>query len=356
MNRRQRPTDLHDQFVSIMRLTTKNDDLDFDEAAEILASASGQLLLRFDERTRRSWWHTPAGNLLDRARMVLRTALAKPEHSQIILFFEACHDNGHVREKALRALRGHTGRLPCAAVLLRAEDWVPQVASLANDMLLKFAATDQAQYFFEYLDLIVALKRKLRFIATMPALEAAMLAPRWREQRRLAVEKFQGPLRRYALELTLKADTAIRLENLLRAVSDPSPLVASWALSQSASHLTGEDLHRMLLQGLDNRMSSVRSDALRRLVAGGFADARERCLSAAVDRSQTVRRTASFLLKQHFDLDALPLWRKEFDAGVKRRELVLVDDVDVRQRDIDGRCAGSGQCVHHLLRDGIGLR
>lgn len=323
MNRLQKPTGLHDQFVCIMRLTTKNDDLDFDEAAALLASASGDLLRRFDEQTRRSWWYTPAANLRDRERMVLRTALARPEHAQIILFFEACNENGHVREKALRALRGHTGRLPCAAVLLRAEDWVPPVSTLANDMLLKFAATDQAQYFFECLDLIFALNRKSRFTATWPALEAALLAPSWREQRRQAVERFTGVLRRFALELVLKADADLGLETLLRAISDPSPRVASWALLQAGSHLAGEDLRGVLLRAIDNRMAAVRSDALRQLVAGGFVDARERCLLAAMDRSQAVRGTAFSLLKQHFDLDALALWREKFDAGIQRRELVF---------------------------------
>jgi hypothetical protein len=320
--RQHRPPDWQEQFVIVMRATTKNDALVFEEAAGVLQRATGEVLLRFDHYARRSWWN-PGGNAFERARAVLKHAMGRPEFAELLLFHEACNDNGYIREQALRALRGHQGRLACAAALLRAEDWVPPVAALAENLIADFAASERARYFFEFLPLILALRRKPRFARLWPAIERALLESKWREQRREAVRGNRGRIRRFALELTLTADADLHSSSLAAVARDPSPLVSSWALASACRVLTDGPLREVLCEGRRNVMAFVRADALRRYVNAGFADSLDVLLKAALDRSQTVRSTAAYHLLKRHGVSALPLWREKFDAGEMRDALTI---------------------------------
>jgi hypothetical protein len=103
--------------------------------------------------------------------------------------------------------------------------------------------------------------------------------------------------------------------------ADASPLVSAWALATAAAKLPKEALRTVLETGLRNRMAFIRADSLRRYAREGFTDVRAKTEAAALDRSQTVRRVADYLLRTDGGEGALPLWRSKFDAGELRDEL-----------------------------------
>jgi hypothetical protein len=109
------------------------ENLTFDEARRALEMATGAQLLAFDQE-RPAYWH---GDLPTRAEILAVLAKESPIRANLdaYLFMESCSGNGYVREEALRALKLNVSRLACAAALIRANDWVPQVNRLAVDMI-----------------------------------------------------------------------------------------------------------------------------------------------------------------------------------------------------------------------------
>jgi hypothetical protein len=312
--RQQKPAEWMGQFTQVVRSAARDETLDFVSSAARLRAFDGVRLVRFDEAARRIWWYSELSHL-DRAREVLKEALKDSESAELLLFLEASNSNGYIREKALRALRGYPGRLTCAATLLRADDWVPQVATLAENMLADIAETERAHYLFEFIDLILALRRRSRFERIWPAIQRSMLAPQWRAQRLAGMQAAQGEARQFAYELSLNADTDLTFSSLKSAAADASPAVSLWALANAAKVLAPDELLEILREGLANRMSFVRSDAMRRYLRGGFEGARELLLRLALDPSHAVRGTAAHYLRENHGEEVLPLWRSTLDAG-----------------------------------------
>jgi hypothetical protein len=307
--------DWRDSFVAVARQVFSNETLTFEEASEALRSASTKQLLELDWRSRRgiSAYVRRSGN---RPGAVLRMALTNPHDADVFLFFGSCDGNGYIREQALRALRGHAGKLACAAALIRSDDWVPQVAEIASRMLHDVAAADGGRHLFELLGLILALQSRRRFRPQWVAtLEPLLLAPRWREARLAALRSPTATARRLAHDLIHRADPDRACGSLRRAIGDPTPLVGLWGLARVQDLADPSEQHELLRQGLLSRLASIRSEALRRYCRAGYPDLREVLDAAIFDRSHSVRTVAAYQLGVLFNASALIQWRRAFDGG-----------------------------------------
>jgi hypothetical protein len=312
----------HEGFVSVARQVFAQEDLSFELALVALRGANGSQLLDFDHRARRGMGEIVRSSG-DRSSVVLKMALSDPHHADVFLFYGSCSGNGYIREQALRALRGHRGRLACAAALLRTEDWVPQVAEIASRLLHDVAETDTARYFFELFDLINTLQTRQRFRPHWSTtLEPLLLLPKWRAAREQAFSSRKAIARRMAHALSLRADARNARESLRVAIGDLTPLVALWALSQLKDSVDAPAQRELLAEGLRSRLAAVRTDALRRYCRAGFDDVRERLRAAILDNARSVRGVAAYQLKQLFDESALERWRILFDAGQRDEAIV----------------------------------
>jgi hypothetical protein len=308
-------TSWHDGFVAVARQVFATEELSFEQALVAMRGAKGDRLLEFDHRARRGM-----GEFVrisgSRSSVVLKMAFTDPDHADVFLFYGSCSGNGYIREQALRALRGHRGRLVCAAALIRTEDWVPQVAEIASRLLHDVALTDTAVHFFELLDLITTLQSRQRFKPHWATtLEPLLLLPKWRDARERAFSSHKAIARRLAHVLSLQADADSAGESLRVAITDATPLVALWALAQLEDSVDADAQRQLLAEGLHSRLAAVRTDALRRYCRSGFDDVRERLRAAILDNARSVRGVGAYQLKQLFDESALERWRTVFDAG-----------------------------------------
>ncbi len=314
--------DWRDSFVAVTRQAFADDAFSFDDASAALRNASGKHLLEFDHRARWSFSHylRHAGN---KSSAVLRVALTDPKDADLFLFYGSCDGNGYIREQALRALRGHDGRLACAAALIRTGDWVPEVAEIASQLLQSFAAADSGRHFFGLLDLISTLQSRVRFkLHFTTTLEPFLLAPKWREHRHAALSNTKAVARRMAHDLALRADPDAAAASLRRAIADPTGLVALWALARLRDTLDAQEIQVLLREGLRSRLALVRSDSLRRYCRTGFIDVRETLEAALFDRARSVRGVAAYQLTAMYSESALDCWRRAFDEG--RREDAII--------------------------------
>lgn len=315
--------DWHESFVADVRHVFKAKALSFEQATEALRTADGRRLLDFDIRARRGYNYDGYPGR-KREPSVLKVALGDPEHADVFLFYKSCSNNGFLREEALRALRGHHGRLVCAAALIRVEDWVPQVADISLRLLQDLAAIDTAVHFFEFLDLIAALRSRLRFKPHWAAtLEPMLLLPKWRDARRAAILSGDAVARRLAHELIRRADADFANEALHIAIEDPSPLVALWALTKLDDSTDVALRQEALGAGMRSRLASVRSDALRRYCRAGYSDLRAILETALFDSAHSVRGVAAFQLNALFSESALVRWRRAFDEGNRGEAMVM---------------------------------
>ena len=315
--------DWRESFVADSEHVFKAKDLSFEQATDALRTADGSQLLDFDIRARRGYNYDgyPGGK---REHSVLKVALGDPEHADVYLFYKSCSNNGFLREQALRALRGHHGRLVCAAALIRIEDWVSQVSDISLRLLQDLAASNSAVHFFEFLDLIAALRSRQRFRPHWAAtLEPMLLLPKWRDARRAALVSDDAVARCLAHELIRRADADAANDALRIAIADASPLVALWALTKIDDTMDATVRQEGLRAGMHSRLGSVRSDALRRYCRAGYDDLRAILETALFDRSHSVRDVAAFQLNALFNESALALWRRAFDEGNRGEALVM---------------------------------
>jgi HEAT repeat protein len=320
--RKKRVPDWHETFVAITRRVFDASELTFDQALATLRNANGLQLLAFDELGRRGRYHWhPAGEY---AKTVVRTALSNPEHADAYLFYEAGHGSGFVREQALRALRGRDQRLACAAILIRIEDWVPEVASTAALLLKDIAVTSAARYCFELLDLIVALRPRQRFAPHWSGiLEPALLQPKWRDARLEQLRSRVDDVRHLAHQLIWRANEHFALDTPRMAIGDSSRLVALWGLSRISDFADAALRQSMLHEGLRSRLASVRSDALRRYCRAGYNNLHEVLEAAIFDPGHAVRGVAAYQLNEIFKESALVRWRAAFDRGNQGEAMVM---------------------------------
>ena len=301
-------------FVGVIKqVLAKKDELPFEESCEALRNMHGAELLEFDQRTRWSF-SAMVSQIGARSSAVLRMALDEEDHPDILLFYGSCDGNGYIREQALRALRGHGGKLACAAALIRSEDWVPQVGEIASRLLQDLADGSNGKHFFEILDLIAILQSRQRFKQQWQTLEPILLDLKWRDARIEAQSSPKAIARRLAHDLALRADPDTGRDSLRVAISDATPMVALWALAQIRDAARVEDQGELLQEGLRSALATVRADSLRRYCRGKFNDLRAHLEAAVLDRSPSVRRVAAYHLKERYGESALERWRKAFDS------------------------------------------
>lgn len=312
------------RLASVSASLQQVEDVSVAAAWELLGDARGRWLLAFDAANRmRSFW----GFNPDAKRRNTEAWSSPPDGTRAegLLFVQSCYSNGYVRERALRSTMWPGNRLTCAAALIRADDWVPQIAEIALSMIEKLACSDSVNHFFGLLDLISGLRARARFAVHWKyVIEPALLAPRLRDARHGAMDDGDSTARRLAYQLCLTADVSDSHDILRRALADASIRNALWAMSEVSQRVAPELQLEMWRAVLTHRLGAVRAEALRRLAQCGVNDLHQLLLDALLDPAHAVRAAAAYQLQARFGEAALIYWRATFDAGRERAMLTFV--------------------------------
>jgi hypothetical protein len=287
-------------------------DAPVNDVAAILDALPAARLIAVDATLRygswREYWHHGVAN-----GGPLPVPDGTPREVAAFLFAHACAANGYPRQRALKALPAHPGRLALAAALIRTDDWVAEVRDSAGHALraLLPACGDDL---FALLPLVDALRQRERFAAgAWPALvEPVLLDPRHASSRSQATQSANRGTRAIGYALVERADPERRLQACRQAIADADPGIARWALGVAANGEAGVELLR---HGLHHPFGGVRAESLRRLVAAGVADLRALLERALFDETASVRDVAAYWLRERFGVDARAAWRQALDAG-----------------------------------------
>lgn len=201
------------------------------------------------------------------------------------------HYNGFVREVAVRELSEQPSPAALAALLERANDWVPQVRKLASEGVQRYLAAEHAPALLHALPQLMALAERQRADhgQTLATARAALQAPEVRSE---VVAEFlarQGKAARFLFALLSEAsrEPAALLE---MALAHREMTVRQMAVSACLS-LPAEQAVPLLQHTLATPGASVRVKALHVLLSLPD-DPREMLRVALLDASPAVRNLA----------------------------------------------------------------
>jgi hypothetical protein len=203
------------------------------------------------------------------------------------------HRDGYVREVATRALVLDEGTLATRALLLRLDDVVESTRRMAAEAIARRMVPSNARAFVSVAFLLNALARRARAGAgsSLPGLVAYLTSPVARDALLEGTASPEPPVRLAALRWLLpSAGEDLRRDLLARALGDPVPEIARWAVVELTSSRCPPAVQRALLP----RLEGHRSAELRRRAAqarGRLGDVAALRL-AMLDRNGAVRHAA----------------------------------------------------------------
>ncbi len=245
-------------------------------------SMSDEELVRFDDTTRSVW---PSHDYHSRDKF-LDAALS------------SFHPNGFMREDAIQRLaEWHDGR-ELRFLLLRVNDWVPQVRDAARNAVVARLTRDYAPHFAKHLGLVTRLQRSRRVDHSGPLRAISQLLSSAPDRLLQAMNEHRGEARRVIFRVLAesRADDA-KLFRAMLHVDDPAIRVMAMRM------LPVEENRDVFESVFDDPAGSVRAQALM------LAADDSRLESALLDRNGAVRDVARHRLRDR-GIDFAALYRE----------------------------------------------
>jgi HEAT repeat protein len=223
------------------------------------------------------------------------------------------HRDGRVREAVVRALgEAGDGRV-LPFIVLRLNDWVPEVRRAANAALAAYVRPAFARHLLAALPLVQALERQQRadhgrVVAWVLTL---LRTPECRQALRDGCLATEVGVRRTSYGLWFDADDADRPALLGQAQKDREPAIRLWAARAVARAMLEPWAERLALRALNDRSVQVRRVALAALAARLPAE-RGRVLveGALLDENTTARWQARVLRLTQGPVDLGEFYRR----------------------------------------------
>ena len=242
------------------------------------------------------------------------------------LGFISFHPSGYVRENVVnRLVKVRDGReLPF--LLMRLNDWVPQVRAIARAAVLERIKPGYAAHFIHCLPLVDLLKQQQRqdhqpIVTTIQALLRSAPA---RPAVLASLESADRRLRRIILRLLAENPSFEALAVLHRALDDGDSVVRYWAARELRRHLDGPALTETLTKISNDRFMPVRREALYAFVEKLPHLAPVALRQALLDPHASVRETARFHLTQIGERRLDSFYRDKLDRAEPRQLATLI--------------------------------
>lgn len=208
-----------------------------------------------------AWWPSDRPGIDRYIPERVARAVIGSEPPTKVLGLLSFNPNGHTRELATRALAGTTDDAALVFLLLRANDWVPQVSEVARSALVRRCVPERARSFVGVLPLVERLnaQRRVDNAALIAQIEtvitgthvgvAALVAA-------LASETDRDVRRAIARLIAVRAVPIVGFEG---AFADKDPVVRTRVVLGALKHCSGTELERWLPQFLLDPAPRIRS-------------------------------------------------------------------------------------------------
>ncbi|MGF9698598.1 HEAT repeat domain-containing protein [Paenibacillus sp. MABNR03] len=238
----------------------------------------------------REWRPSP----VDRKRVVEREMHTMDQASTIRLSMLTMHWSGYIREAAVKRMIREGESYSFAYLLLRLNDWVPEIRNLARAALERKQTPEYAKLWMEHIILVERLRICGRdsFESFIESVHHLLRQKECRYVLHTARVSPEPGIRRLAFRISMEAegtDTEMLMEQALR---DEDPSIRRWAAQRVDRMLSGQKLREVLLRMQMDSVPSIRRESLDVLATMYPADAREIIMDRLLDSNLSVRDTA----------------------------------------------------------------
>jgi HEAT repeat protein len=279
----------------------------------LLAKTAVEDLPFLDESMRQSWHGDDWSKLAPRE---LAKWVGPGEPGVLLLRLSSMHPNGFVREEAVRRLRLLTDGSEVPYLLLRLNDWVPQVRSIAREAIDERIKPSYADALIRNLHLVARLAevRRNDQREVLDRINQLLAGPEARAAMLDAMRNGSRTTRRASFRV-LAADEASLCKVLPQALGVDDFVIRLQAVRAAARVLDRAELQSLLPKLSRDGSAPVRLEALRMWATSFPGEAASKALRAALlDRNASVRMEARYRLRNEADSDFRQIYRNAMSA------------------------------------------
>jgi|HubBroStandDraft_2_1064218.scaffolds.fasta_scaffold12778_1 hypothetical protein len=243
------------------------------------------------------------------------------EMSVSLLGIASFHTNGHVREAAVRELGKTEAGTELPFLLIRANDWVPEIRSSARNFLLSRIRSDYIHRLMDWLPLALRLSNVGRddHSAILEAVRGLLASSEAREALRAGFESQDQFVRRFCFQLALNSNEADLLTVLQRAFVERDAQVRKEAVYRLHAILPSGGSKELLIRARNDGCMAVRREALH-IFAEKYADeAPEEFQSALLDANIAVREEAQYFFQKKGTVDLRAYYSHRLETSNSRQ-------------------------------------
>lgn len=204
------------------------------------------------------------------------------------------HWSGYIREAAVRKMIEHDQPYTFPYLLLRLNDWVPEIRDLAKLALERKRKPEYAKLWMEHIILVERLRICGRDLFE-EWIESIHNLLRQKECRYVIHSARLSPdayIRRLAFRISVEAEETDNGMIIEQALRDDDPSIRRWAAQRVDGMLSGQQLKEALLRMQQDSVPFIRRESLASLAAMFPADASEIIPRRLLDPNLSVRDTA----------------------------------------------------------------
>lgn len=227
------------------------------------------------------------------------------EGSVSVLGMASSHKNGYVREEAVRQLGKIVSGAELPFLFIRANDWVEEVYSTAQGLVLQRIRPDYLRPLLTWLPLALRLASAQRNDNSeiVAAIQRLFHHPEAREVLSAGLASPDKFVRRFCFEIAFNSADRDLSAIFRSAFVSGDPVVRSYAMSKLRVALPNHATKEILALARNDRSMAVRREALH-IYAQQYGEEIEREFHAALlDVNAAVREEAQYYLKQKSALD-----------------------------------------------------
>ena len=216
------------------------------------------------------------------------------ENERGVLCLATMHANGRVRDAAVRELASVHDGSELSFLILRLNDWVPQIRESARKAVGERVHVKNAHHFLHCLPLVlrVAITTRSAHVWLIDAI--SLMLNEAESVLHQGLRSLDREVRRACLRFALAGGSANAALEL--ALADSDPWSRLWAAKQLLSGANDEFTASMFARLYSDPFRPVRYEALRALLASNARGAREAATKALLDRHSSIRALAMHYL------------------------------------------------------------
>ena len=292
--------------------------------ADLLAKMPIEDLPALDKRIRANW--SLQGSEPKFSPVILGHLTDSGPHLRTTLSVASMHPNGYLREEVIRRLNVVTEGWELKFLLIRLNDWVPEVRARAKPAVLARLRDDCLEELFQSLPIVLVLEHRCRaeHREVLDQIDTLLQAPPGRTRLTAGLNHSDKGIRRKCWQL-LSTSSEIGLGTLIDLASSSSdPIISAQTVQLLEAHVTAPKARAFLNHSVRSSFSPVRRLALRAL-ATHFPDDTVGLLHELIfDPSTSVRATSRYHLGELSTQDFSRIYAEAIAKGLYGRRLAAI--------------------------------